>query len=331
VLGRNPRLLQSGRTPRSVYEDLWRTITSGGIWTGRLLNRKKNGSLYWEEAVIAGIVDESGRIASYVAIKEDISQQVEAERVIHELNETLERRVAERTTELEHANQELQAFSSTVSHDLRAPLRAINGYARLLLENERARLSEDGRNMLDRLVSNSTKLAILIEEILEYSRAGQKPLERGTVDLAKLARTVAEELSGDHPAAGVEVAALPLVEGDITMLHQVLTNLIGNALKFSAVRSAPRIEIGCRPENGETVFFVRDNGAGFDARYADRLFGMFQRLHSEREFPGTGVGLAIVKRLIERHGGRVWAESAPDAGATFHFTIPPQAQGPDAR
>jgi signal transduction histidine kinase len=272
--------------------------------------------------VIAAIIDEHGRIANYVAIKEDITERVEAERHIRELNESLERRVAERTAELERANKELESFSSTVSHDLRAPLRAINGFSRLLLENERARLSDDGRGMLDRIVANSSRLGALIEEILEYSRAAQKPLHRTPVDLGKLARSIADEMAGDHPAARVDVATLPLVEGDATMLHQVLQNLVGNALKFSAGRSAPRVEVGCSREGDEDVFFVRDNGAGFDMRYADKLFGMFQRMHSESQFPGTGVGLAIVKRLIERHGGRIWAESAPEAGATFYFTVP---------
>jgi PAS domain S-box-containing protein len=323
VLGRNPRMFNSGQTPPSVFGDMWRTIAGGGIWSGRLYNKKKDGTLYWEDTVIAGITDEHGRIANYVAVKEDISARVEAERRIHELNESLECRVAERTAELERANKELQAFSSTVSHDLRAPLRAINGYSRLLLENEATSLSADGKGLLDRVVANSNKLGTLIEEILEYSRAGQKPLDRAPVDLGKLARAVAEELAGQHPAARVEVASLPLVEGDATMLHQILANLIGNALKFSASRPEPRVEVGCRREEGKEVFFVRDNGAGFDMRYAGRLFGMFQRLHSEKEFPGTGVGLAIVKRLIERHGGRIWAESAPDSGATFHFTLPP--------
>jgi signal transduction histidine kinase len=176
--------------------------------------------------------------------------------------------------------------------------------------------------MLDRIVANSSKLGALIEEILEYSRAAQKPLHRAPVDLGKLARSIATEMAGDHPAARVDVAALPLVEGDATMLHQVLQNLVGNALKFSAGRSAPRVEVGCSREGDEDVFFVRDNGAGFDMRYADKLFGMFQRMHSESQFPGTGVGLAIVKRLIERHGGRIRAESAPEAGATFYFTVP---------
>ena len=322
VIGRKPSLFKSGRTPESVYQDMWQTITGGAIWTGQLYNRKKDGTLYWEETIIAGIVDEHGRIVNYVAVKEDISARVEAERSIRELNETLERRVAERTEELARANKELESFSSTVSHDLRAPLRAINGFSRILLENERAQLSGDGQGMLDRIVANSNKLGTLIEEILEYSRAAQKPLARAPVDLGKLARGIADEFSGDYPAARMDVAALPLVEGDATMLHQVLANLIGNALKFSAGREAPRVEVGCCQDGGEQAFFVRDNGAGFDMRYADRLFGMFQRLHSEKDFPGTGVGLAIVKRLVERHGGRIWAESSPDAGATFYFTVP---------
>ena len=322
MIGRNPRILQSGQTPNDVYEKMWQTLTSGGIWSGRLHNRRKNGTLYWEETVITGIVDEQGRLIKYVAVKEDITARVEAERRIRELNESLERRVAERTAELERANKELQAFSGTVSHDLRAPLRAINGYASLLREQERGRLSSDGQGLLDRLAVNSSKLGTLVEEILEYSRAAQSALHRAPVDLGKLARGIADELQAQYPAARIALAALPIVDGDATMLHQILQNLIGNALKFSAGRTDARVEAGWREEKGERIFFVRDNGAGFDMRYADRLFGMFQRLHSEKEFPGTGVGLAIVKRLVERHGGRIWAESEPNAGATFSFTLP---------
>jgi signal transduction histidine kinase len=240
---------------------------------------------------------------------------------LRELNATLEQRVAERTEALSHANKELESFAYSVSHDLRAPLRAINGFSQILLESEQARLSDDGKDLLDRVVRNGRKLDQLIEDILQYSRAGQRPLDRKPVNLADLAREVAMELQAQYPAAQVVIGDLPTVDGDPTMLRQVLQNLIGNGLKYSARKPAPRVEIGCRQEGGETVCFVRDNGAGFDMRYADKLFGMFQRLHSESQFPGTGVGLAIVKRLVERHGGRVWAEAEPEAGATFYFTL----------
>ncbi|MFA6312233.1 MAG: ATP-binding protein [Sterolibacterium sp.] len=238
-----------------------------------------------------------------------------------QLNQTLEQRVGERTAALELANRELDAFSYSVSHDLRAPLRAIDGYARLLIEDERENLSADGKRVLDRIVEAGNRLGSLIENILQYSRAGKLPVERSTVDLSRLAREVADELLAQYPVARVDIAGLPEVEGDPTMLRQVLQNLIGNALKFSAKQAEARVDIGCRREGAETIYFVRDNGVGFDMQYAGKLFGMFQRLHSESEFSGTGVGLAIVKRLVERHGGRIWAEAQPGAGATFFFTL----------
>lgn len=238
-----------------------------------------------------------------------------------QLNLTLEQRVRERTAALESANRELEAFAYSVSHDLRAPLRAIDGFARLLMEEERERLTPDGQHLLDHIVQAGSKLDRLIADILQYSRAGKLPLERRTVDLGRLARDVADELHPQYPAARLDIVDLPEVEGDPTMLRQVLQNLIGNALKFSARKSEACVEIGRRREGGEEIYFVRDNGAGFDMRYAGKLFEMFQRLHSESEFAGTGVGLAIVKRLVERHGGRVWAEALPGAGATFSFTL----------
>lgn len=240
---------------------------------------------------------------------------------LRELNATLEERVAERTDALSRANKELESFAYSVSHDLRAPLRAINGFSRILLDSERERLSADGRDLLDRVARNGQKLDQLIEDILQYSRAGQRPLERRPVDLAALAREVAAELKTQYPTTEVAIGDLPTVEGDPTMLRQVLQNLIGNGLKYSAKKPAPQVEIGCAGQNGDTACFVKDNGAGFDMRYADKLFGMFQRMHTESQFPGTGVGLAIVKRLVERHGGRVWATAEPDAGATFYFTL----------
>ncbi len=240
---------------------------------------------------------------------------------ISALNASLERRVSERTADLERANRELEAFSYTVSHDLRAPLRAINGFAHLLIEGEGERLSEEGKRMFGRIVYNSNRLGDLIDDVLEYSRAGRVALVRTRVDLGRLARTVADELAETYPQAAIEIAALPEVEGDETMLHQVFSNLVGNALKFSVNAPQPRVDVGEIAQEGRRVFFVRDNGVGFDMNYAGKLFGMFQRIHSEAQYPGTGVGLAIVHRLLERHGGQVWAESAPNRGATFFFTL----------
>lgn len=259
--------------------------------------------------------------AAYLLMTRLRRRLANAEESLQAMNETLEERVVERTRELEAANRELEAFSYSVSHDLRAPLRAINGYSQVILETEAEHISDEGKRMFERILRNSNRMGQLIDDILEYSRAGRSQLERTKVDMDALARAVAREFAEDYPSAVVEFRRLPAVDADRAMLHQVLVNLVGNAFKYSAASEPPLIEIGMRSENGATVFFVSDNGVGFDMQYAGKLFGMFQRMHTDGQFPGTGVGLAIVKRLIERHGGRVWAESQPGRGSTFFFTL----------
>ncbi len=264
---------------------------------------------------MAGIVAVSRRA------RQRDDEREKAQREISELNASLERRVAERTADLERANRELESFSYTISHDLRAPLRAINGFAHLLIEGEGGRLSEEGKRMFGRIVHNSNRLGELIDDVLEYSRAGRIALVKAEVDLDRLARMVALDLFESCPAVAVDIAALPTVQGDETMLRQIFVNLLGNALKFSAGVPQPRVEIGVQEREGRRIYYVRDNGVGLDMNYADKLFGMFQRIHSEAQYPGTGVGLAIVQRLVERHGGEIWAESTPGFGATFYFTL----------
>jgi PAS domain S-box-containing protein len=257
----------------------------------------------------------------FATIFTDVSERKRAEAEILRLNAELERRVAERTAELRTSNRDLESFSYTVSHDLRAPLRAINGFASLLAETEAERLSPDGRGLLDRVVSNTRRMSQLIDDILEYSRVGRARLAPASTDLQRLVEEVVGELQPAYPAAEIVMNPLPQAKVDAAMMRQVFANLIGNALKFSSKSAAPRIEIGTRNAGAATEYYVRDNGAGYDMRYADKLFGMFQRMHGANDFPGTGVGLAIVKRLIERHGGSIRAEATPDQGATFSFTL----------
>ena len=233
------------------------------------------------------------------------------------------RQLARLAAQLETSNRELESFSYSVSHDLRAPLRVIDGFSLALLEDYGPSLPAEGQDLLARVRQQAQRMAQLIDDLLEFSRLGRKQLDVASVDLAALARTVVQELGQANADRKVEVtvAPLPPAMGDRALLRQVLTNLIGNAFKFTRQRPEAQIEIGSRDDNGERVYYVRDNGAGFDMRYASKLFGVFQRLHPAAEFEGTGVGLALVQRIIHRHGGRVWGEGRLNEGATFSFTL----------
>jgi light-regulated signal transduction histidine kinase (bacteriophytochrome) len=248
-----------------------------------------------------------------------------SEEGLRALNADLERKVSERTAELAAANRELEAFAYSVSHDLRAPLRAINGFAVALAEDCAPALGDVGRGHLDRIRAGSDRMDELIRSLLELSRITRAELERAGVDLSSLAAAVGSDLAQSNRDRKVELVVAPglRVDADPALLRVVLTNLLGNAWKFTGHTASPRVEVGVIAEGPEApVYFVRDNGAGFDMRYAGQLFGAFQRLHSSREFPGTGIGLATVQRVVHRHGGRVWAEAALDRGATFYFTLP---------
>jgi signal transduction histidine kinase len=241
----------------------------------------------------------------------------------------LERRLSERTAELDVANRQLKAFSYSLAHDLRAPLRAISGFGAALAEDWRDHLDPDGRESLDRMLGAAKRMGDLIEGMLVLGRAVESDLQRVSVDLTALAYEVGGEMRDVAPARAVELIVEDGLRavGDPVLLRVMMTNLLSNAWKFTARRPNARVEVGRQAsEHGSATFFVRDNGAGFDAQQADRLFGMFQRFHRQEDFPGTGVGLATVERIISRHGGRIWAESEPGKGATFLFSLP-QANG----
>jgi light-regulated signal transduction histidine kinase (bacteriophytochrome) len=240
------------------------------------------------------------------------------------LNLELEKRVEERTAALEAANKELEAFSYSVSHDLRAPLRAIDNFAKILAQDFSEPLPDEARDLLNRIVKSSGKMSKMIDDLLHLARLGGQPLQKSHIKLANLVREVFDDLRAQNPGRTVELQLdeLPDCFGDLALLKQVIVNLLSNAFKFTRGKPNARIHVGCRLEKGERIYFVRDNGAGFDMEHARQLFGVFQRLHSETEFEGTGVGLSIVKRIIHRHGGRLWAEAELDKGATFYFTLP---------
>jgi PAS domain S-box-containing protein len=283
---------------------------------------RSDGSIFAGSLQATAIRDDTGRYVASRSVVVDISERKRMEREIRALNAELERRAGQ----LEAANRELEAFSYSVSHDLRAPLRAVDGYARMLEEDCAARLDDEGRRLLAVVRSESARMGRLIDDLLAFSRSGRQPLRVAELDMTALAREVVAELSPRYPSAAVELAPLPAAAGDRALLRQVWLNLVGNALKYSAKRADPRIAIGGRVAGAEVEYWVRDNGAGFDPRYAAKLFGVFQRLHGEEEFPGTGVGLAIVQRIVLRHGGRVRAEGAPGEGARFAFVLPARGE-----
>jgi light-regulated signal transduction histidine kinase (bacteriophytochrome) len=242
---------------------------------------------------------------------------------INQLNADLERRVAERTEELASANRELESFSYSVSHDLRAPLRAIDGFSQILQEDYRDKLDDEGKRLLGVVRDNTRRMGVLIDDILKFSRAGRTEFSFVQIDMENLAREVGTELRASAASdLQIEIESIPPAQGDRAMMHQVFVNLLSNAIKFSRTRATPKITVGSFIEGNEVVYFVRDNGVGFDMQYADKLFGVFQRLHGMDEFEGTGIGLAIVKRVVTRHGGRVWAESKLGEGATMYFSLP---------
>jgi PAS domain S-box-containing protein len=270
------------------------------------------------------VLREDGGAGLILLAMEDATEKVQARDALQRLNRELEDRVRERTVDLETANKELEAFCFSVSHDLRAPLRVLDGFSDELLRRYAAHLDDQGRHYLQRLRTGTQRMGDLIDDLLQLSRFSRGEMKRERVDLSGLARAIAADLLQREPDRQVSFDIQPELtgQGDPGLLRAALVNLLGNAWKFTGKRSAAAIAFGRTTHQGRPAFFVRDNGAGFDMSHVSKLFGAFQRLHSQREFPGNGIGLATVQRIVHRHGGKIWAESDPGLGATFYFTLP---------
>jgi PAS domain S-box-containing protein len=314
-------------TPEDIDRDVPGKMLKQAISEGHVQSEgprlRKGGVRFWSEGVITALRDEAGMLHGFAKIAHDMTQKKKAEEEIRQLNATLEERVAERTSELQAANQELEAFSYSVSHDLRAPLRHISGYVEILQMETEASGNEELRQHLETIATSARQMGNLIDALLAFSRMGRAEMHQENVDVEQLIDDARRELNNDIKDRAIEwqIGSLPKVRGDRIMLRQVIVNLLSNALKYSRDRKPARIEIGTRSEEDKTIFYIRDNGVGFDMQYAQKLFGVFQRLHHANEFEGTGIGLANVRRIIHRHGGRVWAEGRTGEGATFFFSL----------
>ncbi|HEX4988809.1 MAG TPA: ATP-binding protein [Candidatus Binatia bacterium] len=296
-----------------------------GRWEGELVHTKRDATQVVVASRWSMEQDEQGRPLATLETNNDISERKRAEEEIRKLNAELEQRVIERTAELKATNKELEAFAYSISHDLRAPLRHMAGYAELLQKNASTILDEKSRRYMTMILESAKRMGDLIDDLLAFSRIGRAETRKTMVSLEQLVKEALGEVQQetDGRNMGWRIGALPNLYGDRSMLRLALVNLVSNAVKFTRKRPQPEIEIGCVDgKEDEIVVFIRDNGVGFEMKYVNKLFGVFQRLHRAEEFEGTGIGLATVQRIIHRHGGRVWAEGLVDRGATFYFSVP---------
>lgn len=318
LLGNKMWEVYPGIDKTSIFDIISKCMTDRT--PGHLLNEFEypDGTSAWFELSVQP-VPEGVFILSY-----DITERHLIENKIKKLNEELEEKVKIRTAQLEYANKELEAFAYSVSHDLRAPLRAINGFTKILTEDYSDKIDAEGIRLCGVIQNEASRMGTLIDDLLSFSRLNRSAMHTAKADMTMLVQHITNEIREQYSNKKVELSLAPLLPAtvDINLLQQVWINLISNAFKFSSKKDLVKIEVGCFRNPGEIIYFVKDNGAGFDMKYANKLFGVFQRLHTIEEFYGTGVGLAIVQRIIHRHGGRVWAEGEVEKGATFYFSLP---------
>lgn len=315
LLGQNHRVVNSGYHSGEFFVDMWKTISQGNIWEGEIRNRAKDGSFYWVNTTIVPFLADDGKPFQYVAIRYEITQRKEAEEQLRVYADRLER-----------SNQELQDFASIAAHDLQEPLRKILAFGDRLETKFRSQLPEDARDYLDRMLSSAKRMRRLIDDLLTYSRVTTKAKDFVKTDLNLVLQDVLSdlELRIEQSKAKIEVEKLPVLMADPLQMHQLLQNIIGNALKFHREDIPPHVSVRASSERGIASITVEDNGIGFEEKYLDRIFTIFQRLHGRQEYEGTGVGLAVCRRITERHGGTISATSLPGHGSCFTIRLPMQ-------
>ncbi|WP_462251331.1 sensor histidine kinase [Ferruginibacter sp.] len=307
--------------PAEIFEEV--EIMFKKTFEGENITRETSVNGYDVVSRYIPLRDDNNKVYSIMIVAIDVTKLKNAQRDVAELNRSLEEKIKDRTEELNRSNEELESFSYSVSHDLRAPLRAVNGYARILEEDYNKLFDKEGKRLLGEVQYNAKKMGILIDDLLAFSKLGRKEIETTVIDMNKLTEQALNEINQTivHTAE-IKIENLITAEADYTLMLHVMINLIGNAIKYSSKKEKPLIEIRSKSENSKVIYTVSDNGAGFDMEYEHKLFGVFQRLHSAEEFSGTGVGLAIVQRIIQKHKGKIWAQGEVEKGAAFHFTLP---------
>jgi len=324
LLGQDHRIINSSYHPKDFIRNIWVTIANGKIWRGELRNKTKSGSYYWVDTTIVPFLNDLGKPYQYVAIRSDITSRKLAEEEITNLNEQLEERVIQRTAELELLNKELESFSYSISHDLRAPLRAINGYAFRLGKRLEEQLNDEEKKDIQKIISNTKRMGQLIDDLLSFSRLGRKEIVRAKFSMSGLVNQILREMRQEKNFHQIEIQMniSHNAPSDVNMMRQVWLNFITNAIKYSSKNDKIKIKFHSEEKDSEIIYYIKDNGIGFDMEYENKLFGVFQRLHSSNEFEGVGVGLAIIKKIITKHDGKVWAKGKVGEGATFYFSLP---------